>query len=76
MRFYGTMYHLGMSLRQPVRLASDEALPEIAPGAFAAWARTEEHRTVLQGAAGDDCLMPDGRRGPPRRDGGRRLSGA
>ncbi len=63
MRFYGTLHPLGTSFRQPQRLASAEALPEIAPGAFAAWAHAEDHREVLQGAPGDDCLTPDGRRG-------------
>ncbi len=63
MRFYGTLHLLATRRGQPPELAPDEALPEIAPGAFAAWASAERSREARRLAAGDVCVTPDGRTG-------------
>ncbi len=62
MRYTGSLRYL-LASRWPVNLAADETLPEIAPGAFAAWAQAAKDREALRLAAGDSCLTPDGRTG-------------
>ena len=49
--------------RRPAHRPPDEPLPGIRPGAFAAWASAERRRDAVRIAAGDTCLMPDGRHG-------------
>lgn len=63
MHFQGTLHLVVTRWQQPAQPASDEALPEIAPGAFAAWARAERSREAFQVAVGDVCVLPDGRMG-------------
>ncbi len=63
MHFYGTLHLLVTRWQQPGQPASDETLPEIAPGAFAAWASAEPSHESLRLANGDVRLAPDGRTG-------------
>jgi hypothetical protein len=63
MRYNGSLHLLVTAQPKQVTIASEEALPEIAPGAFAAWARAARERDARQPVAGEPCLTPDGRRG-------------
>jgi hypothetical protein len=51
----------GWDRRDPAPRA--EHLPEIAPGAAAAWARGERRGALTELAPGDACVTPDGRAG-------------
>jgi hypothetical protein len=63
MRYNGSLHRLlAVGPVAPI-LGSDEALPEIQPGAFAAWDREQRDRAAHHVAAGDACLTPDGRPG-------------
>lgn len=63
LHFHGALRLLVGSWQQDSPPASDETLPEIAPGAFAAWAHSESRREVFRIKTGDACLMRDGRLG-------------
>jgi hypothetical protein len=63
MHFFGTLHLLVTTWQQPAPSGRDEALPEIAPGAFAAWAHAERIRQARETAVGDVCVLPDGRIG-------------
>ena len=63
MRYNGALYFLAARRPSPAGVPSDEDLPEIRPGAFAAWAQAARGREALRIAAGDVCVTPDGRTG-------------
>jgi hypothetical protein len=63
MRFFGTVHPLLANQPEPLRRVPDEALSEITPGSFAAWAREVQSPARPLPAAGDHCLLPDGRAG-------------
>jgi len=63
MKLHWAGHILSTRSRKETEYAPDEELPEIKPGAFAAWARAERSREALRLAAGEACLLPDGRKG-------------
>ncbi len=63
MRYNGSLYRL-LTIGQGTPIpGSDESLPEVEPGAFAAWAKAASAREAGRAAAGDVCTTPDGRTG-------------
>jgi hypothetical protein len=63
MRYNGALCFLAARRPSPAGVASDEDLPEIRLGAFAAWAQAARGRGAFGIAAGDVCVTPDGRTG-------------
>jgi hypothetical protein len=63
MSFFGAVRLLVDGWSHGHDMPREEALPDIKPGAAAAWAKGERRRASRGPAAGDPCVTPDGRAG-------------